>query len=225
MSEFTTLVVAKAPVAGLAKTRLCPPLTPAEAADLAAAALLDTLALASDAVEHDRSRVVVSYTGVFADAARASALADAMAGCRLIEQRGSTFGERLSNAHHDVAVLGAAVVQIGMDTPHADPAVLQEAATSVSTLARRAAIGSATDGGWWLLALSDPAAAKVLSGVPMSRDDTAALTRQRLIGVGLSLVDVAPLTDVDTWDDAVAVAKAHPDLQFSAAVRSLLTSH
>ncbi|MDN2502321.1 glycosyltransferase, partial [Nocardia nova] len=41
---LTLLVVAKAPVAGFAKTRLTPPLAPAEAADLAAAALLDTLA-------------------------------------------------------------------------------------------------------------------------------------------------------------------------------------
>ena len=37
------LVLAKAPEPGRVKTRLCPPPTPAEAADLAAAALLDTL--------------------------------------------------------------------------------------------------------------------------------------------------------------------------------------
>ena len=40
---FVLLVVAKAPVPGLAKTRLCPPATPAQAAEIAAAALLDTL--------------------------------------------------------------------------------------------------------------------------------------------------------------------------------------
>jgi glycosyltransferase A (GT-A) superfamily protein (DUF2064 family) len=38
------LVAAKAPVAGLVKTRLCPPATPRQAAAVAAAALLDTLA-------------------------------------------------------------------------------------------------------------------------------------------------------------------------------------
>ena len=37
------LVLAKAPEPGRVKTRLCPPLVPAEAAGLAAAALLDTL--------------------------------------------------------------------------------------------------------------------------------------------------------------------------------------
>ena len=38
------LVMAKAPVPGRVKTRLCPPLTPDEAAEIAAAALADTLA-------------------------------------------------------------------------------------------------------------------------------------------------------------------------------------
>ena len=36
-------VLAKAPVPGRVKTRLCPPLTPAQAAELARAALLDTI--------------------------------------------------------------------------------------------------------------------------------------------------------------------------------------
>ena len=38
------VVIAKEPVAGRVKTRLCPPFSPAQAAALAAAALADTLA-------------------------------------------------------------------------------------------------------------------------------------------------------------------------------------
>ena len=37
------LVLAKEPVAGRVKTRLCPPLTPEQSAQVAAAALADTL--------------------------------------------------------------------------------------------------------------------------------------------------------------------------------------
>jgi glycosyltransferase A (GT-A) superfamily protein (DUF2064 family) len=44
---FALLVLAKAPEPGRVKTRLCPPLTPDEAAELAAAALLDTIAAAT----------------------------------------------------------------------------------------------------------------------------------------------------------------------------------
>jgi Glycosyl transferase family 2 len=48
VTRFSALVVAKAPVAGLAKTRLTPPATPREAAAIAAAALLDTLRAVQD---------------------------------------------------------------------------------------------------------------------------------------------------------------------------------
>jgi len=220
MTDFTVLIVAKAPVAGLAKTRLCPPLTHAGAADVAAAALLDTLGVAELAVGGDRSRVVVSLTGALGDAARTHELTRACSGCHVTAQRGATFGERLANAHHDAAVLGtgAPVVQIGMDTPHADPATLVEAANVVSQQGI-GVIGHATDGGWWLLGLPSPLGAQALSDVPMSRPDTGFLTRAALAAHGVELAAVAPLTDVDTWDDALAVASAHPSSLFADAVR------
>ena len=45
--ERVLIVLAKAPVPGRVKTRLCPPATPEQAARLAAAALADTLAAAA----------------------------------------------------------------------------------------------------------------------------------------------------------------------------------
>ena len=219
--DFTVLVVAKAPVSGLAKTRLCPPLTSDGAADVAAAALLDTLSVSTQATEGDRSRVVVSMTGDLASSARHADLVAALAGCHVIEQRGATFGERLRHAHEDAATIGARapVVQIGMDTPHADPTHLVDAARHVSDSPRSAAIGGATDGGWWLLALTDPAHALALVDVPMSHPDTGLLTRSALAAKGLALGEVAPLCDVDTWADATAVATSHPQTLFAAAVR------
>lgn len=219
--DFTVLVVAKAPVPGLAKTRLCPPLPPAGAADVAAAALLDTLHLSARAVGGDRRRVVVSMTGNLPSSARHADLLAAMVGCHVIEQRGDTFGQRLRHAHHDAAVLGEGtpVVQIGMDTPHADPTQLIDAATGVSGRDGSAAVGDAKDGGWWLLALADPAAACALEAVPMSQPDTGALTRSALAARGLTVIDAAPLADVDTWQDAVAVAATHPNTRFADAVR------
>ena len=57
----TLAVIAKAPVAGRVKTRLCPPCTPEEAAALAEAALRDTLAAMAAAAPRAawRRRVVV----------------------------------------------------------------------------------------------------------------------------------------------------------------------
>ena len=45
-ADATLLILAKAPVAGRVKTRLCPPCSPEQAATLAEAAIVDTLAAA-----------------------------------------------------------------------------------------------------------------------------------------------------------------------------------
>ena len=101
--EFVLLVVAKAPVPGLAKTRLTPPATPHQAAEIAAAALLDSL----DAVLATPGAVpVVAMTGDVAQAARTDELRARLDRVVVVEQRGARFADRLANAHADA---GAAV--------------------------------------------------------------------------------------------------------------------
>ena len=121
------LVLAKAPEAGRVKTRLCPPLTLEEAADLAAAALLDTLG-AVRAVHG--GRVVVALAGRLSAAARAAELAAELRGVATRHQRGPDLGHRIAAAHRDAACLlpGRPVLQLGMDTPQVEPALLTEAA-------------------------------------------------------------------------------------------------
>jgi uncharacterized protein len=209
------LVVAKAPIAGQAKTRLCPPATPHQAARIAAAALLDTMA----AVRATPAIVpVMAYTGHLAGAERADEIRAALADWRLLRQRGHGFGARLARAHADTAALspGRAVLQIGMDTPHVTPDLL---ATSVRRLdGVDAVLGPARDGGWWALGLRDPRHAAVLRDVPMSTPDTGYLTRRALTERGLQVVDLPALADVDTWPVAVSVASTVPGTRFAAAV-------
>lgn len=215
-SSGVVLVIAKAPVAGLAKTRLCPPATPRQAAGIAAAALLDTL----EAVAAVPSvRPVLAYTGRFADAEAAPRIRAALAGWNLLPQRGDSFGERLANAHTDTATLfpGQPVLQIGMDTPQVGPGRLEAALHGLGTA--DAVLGMAADGGWWALGLCDPVHAIVLRGVPMSTPDTGRLTRLALTGRGLRVADLPVLSDVDTWQDALAVAESVPDSHFAGAVR------
>jgi glycosyltransferase A (GT-A) superfamily protein (DUF2064 family) len=219
------LMLAKAPVAGRVKTRLTPTATPAGAADIAAAALLDTL----DAARAVRdARVVVALEGDPVAAERPHELAAALAGTLVVPQRGDTLGERITAAHDDVAVAfpGAASVQIGMDTPQVDPDVLTGALDLVTTDAD-AALGLALDGGWWALALADPRRARVVAGVPTSRDDTGARTLAALRAghPGLApsrVLELPPLSDVDTPDDAVAVAGLVPTGRFARAVADAL---
>lgn len=216
------LVLAKAPVAGRVKTRLTTATTPAGAARIAAAALLDTL----DAARAVRdAQVVVALEGDPADAERRDEVVAALAGAVVVPQRGDTLGQRITAAHDDVADAfpGAVSVQIGMDTPQVDPAALTDALDLVTTGAD-AALGAAFDGGWWALALADPRRAGLVADVPTSRDDTGARTLTAL-RAGLTpdrVLELPALSDVDTPDDAVAVAALAPTGHFARAVADAL---
>jgi glycosyltransferase A (GT-A) superfamily protein (DUF2064 family) len=205
MNSVAVLVVAKAPVAGLAKTRLAHTIGAAAAADVAAAALLDTLDAVSSASVAAR---VVAMTGDLDVAARSEELRERLADFVVVDQRGVDFAERLVHAHADAstAVGGLPVLQIGMDTPQVTSDLIMECARTLA--GSEAVLGMAHDGGWWVLGLHDPAAAECLREVPMSQPDTGAVTVQALERTGLHVHLVAELADVDTIDDVAAVRRA-----------------
>ncbi len=197
----TALVVAKAPVPGLAKTRLAAALGADAAADIAAAALLDTLDAVADTPVEAR---VVAMTGDLRHASRAPEIRARLAAFTVVEQRGDDFAARLVNAHADAAAAtGRPVLQIGMDTPQVSPALLTDCARALLTAP--AVLGMASDGGWWVLGVAEPASAKCLLDVPMSRSNTGAVTLRALQHTGVSVTLVPELRDVDTVDDIVAV--------------------
>lgn len=201
----TLLVIAKAPVAGFAKTRLTPDFSPREAAQLAAAALLDTLrSVRYSGVRHR----MVAWTGDLTRAERSDELSTALREFDLIPQRGDTFGQRLANAHADAARMGMPVLQIGMDTPQAGPALLGVSATLLLECGD-AVLGPASDGGWWALGLTDPRPARTLAEIPMSTARTGELTQEALSRCGCRVRRLPVLTDVDTAADALAVAREH----------------
>lgn len=219
MSDPTLLVVAKSPVAGQAKTRLTALLSPEEAADLAAAALLDTLAAVAATPAPCR---VVALTGELMHAQRRRELAEALKNFVVVPQRGTDFADRLVAAHCDatVAAGGAGgVLQVGMDTPQVTPALLSDAAAKLATV--DAVLGPALDGGWWCLGVRRPELAQALAGVAMSRADTGAQTLAALRRTGAGVQLLVELQDVDTPNDIMAVARAAPDTHFAAAVATL----
>lgn len=214
----TLIVLAKAPVAGRVKTRLCPPATPEEAADIAAAALLDTLD-ATAAVPG--ARTLVAFTGDAAGAARAPEVRAALRRADTTPQRGPDLGSRIVAAHADAArrYPGSASLQIGMDTPQVHAGLLDESLARLGDA--DAVLGLAPDGGWWALGLRNPVAARAIEGVPTSRDDTGERTLSALRGAGLRVALLPELTDVDDADDAREVAALVPGSRFAAAVGSI----
>ncbi|MER7456833.1 DUF2064 domain-containing protein [Micromonospora sp. NPDC126480] len=206
------LVVAKSPVPGAVKTRLCPPATPVQAARLAAAALRDTL----DAVAATPGALpVLALHGRLADGVDADELRAAVAGWTVLPQRGTGLGDRLAAAYADVAQAcpGRPVLQIGMDTPQVTPALLAAAARRLA--GADAVLGPAVDGGWWALGLRDPRHAAALREVPMSTPETGRRTAAALAALGLPVGRLPLLRDVDGWADALAVAEAVPGSRFA----------
>lgn len=216
MVPVTVLVVAKAPVPGLAKTRLAAAVGAEVAADIAAAALLDTLdAVAAAPV----ARRVVALTGELGRACRTSEIAERLGDFTVIAQRGDGFAERLVYAHADAAAPGLPVLQIGMDTPQVSPGLIADCGREL--LAVDAVLGMAADGGWWLLGVRDSATAACLRGVPMSRPDTGAVTLAALRDTGIDVDLLTELADVDTVADIDVVRRAcAPDSRFTRATRA-----
>jgi uncharacterized protein len=212
---IVVLVVAKAPVPGEAKTRLAAGVGEQAAADIAAAALLDTLdAVVASPIEGR----MVALTGNLHEASNSDEIRDRLADFTVLPQRGDDFGERLANAHLDAAAStdGLPVLQIGMDTPQVTADLLSDCAREL--LACDAVLGPARDGGWWVLGVTNAAMADCLRSIPTSRSDTGVvtLTALRDTGVDVSLVPV--LADVDTAADVDAVRReCAPDSRFTRA--------
>jgi rSAM/selenodomain-associated transferase 1 len=208
--KVSMLVVAKAPEPGRVKTRLGAEIGMDRAAGLAAAALLDTLAAATSAVGAGHCHV--SLDGDLERAVRGPELREALTGWTVHPQRGADFGARLADAH---ARVSGPAVQVGMDAPQLTAELLNTAARGLD--AHDAVLGPAEDGGWWVLALRDPARAAVLRDVRMSTSTTGADTRAALVRAGLDVGTTATLRDVDEVADADAVARLAPGSRFAAA--------
>lgn len=213
MKPAVALVVAKSPVVGQAKTRLGREIGMERAAHLAAAALLDTLAVCATAYGVQRCHLAID--GVLAHGQLADELLQATTDWVLHPQRGDGLAERLVNAHTDAASFsGAPTVQVGMDTPQLRPESLVEAG-ALLTESDAAVLGPAHDGGWWLLGIGGPHLLEHLGEVPMSTSKTGELTRLALARAGATVHQIGSLRDVDEVADAESVAAAAPETRFA----------
>jgi hypothetical protein len=200
------LVLVKAPAPGRVKTRLCPPCTPHQAAALAAASLADTLAATGAMPGTSTTVVLEGKPGPWLPA-----------GTRVIPQRGSGLDERLEASFEDA---GTPALLIGGDTPQVTPELLGLAMATLHRPGVDAVLGPAPDGGYWALGLRR-FVPNAVTGVPMSRPTTFEAQWERLQGLGLSVAELPPLRDVDTIEDARAVASTIPHSGFAATLASV----
>lgn len=193
---LTVLVMAKSPLPGRVKTRLCPPFTQEEAAALAEAALIDTLSVVRELPAGRRVLALDGPVGSWLPP-----------GIDVIAQHGAGLDERIADA---MAQVSGPMLLLGMDTPQVRPDQVR-----LSWAEHDAWLGPALDGGFWALALADPRP-ELVRGVAMSRPDTGAVQLDRLRCAGLRVGTLPTLRDVDTAQCAAAVAALAPDTRFAA---------
>jgi rSAM/selenodomain-associated transferase 1 len=213
--EFQVVVMAKAPVPGEVKTRLCPPLSHEQAAALAQAALLDTMAAVSASSARRRVLALQGSPGIWM-----------RPGFDVIPQRSGHLGSRLAGAIDDAwATFPAPILVVGMDTPQLGGTDLDRAARVLidtpDSAGPSAVIGPAEDGGYWAIGTRRPVFG-MFDGVPMSTDGTRSAQQSRLRALGVSCTSTRWLRDVDHVEDAVAVAALAPGTRFAATLQPMM---
>ncbi len=203
--HLNVAVIAKECHPGRVKTRLCPPLTPDQAAALAQISLSQTLETVRRLPVH-RRLLVMDGTPRERDAAGFVVVPQVSGG---LDQRLAAICE-LSNGP---------LLIVGMDTPQLNGGHLDQLLDDWATAApvHDAWLGTATDGGFWALAMREPRG-DLIRGVPMSTETTGSDQLGRLVDAGLHVGMLPRLSDVDTFADAVSVAAQTPGTAFAAAV-------
>jgi rSAM/selenodomain-associated transferase 1 len=198
-------VMAKAPRAGAAKTRLCPPLCPAQAARLAEAFLVDTVAI----VQRAGCEVRVMCRNGAERRALESVLGASTPVC---VQEGKGLGDALESAFRQgLADDGTAVAVLGADSPTLPPPLVREAFVALGRGAD-VALGPSEDGGYYLLA-ARALHQSLFHDMPWSTCAVGALTLARCREAGLSAHVLPTWYDVD---DRASLARLQAELSGGA---------
>ena len=208
-TPVTVALIAKTPQPGRVKTRLCPPCTPIEAADLAALLLTHAIDAIRQAVQLSLPPI---RPAILLDGEPGSWIPD---GWHTVQQRGGGLDERLANGLLD---LGQHTLVMAMDSPEVTATDIVDAVTKLGQ--RDVVLGPTHDGGYWCIGAKIPVPQLTL-GVPMSQPSTFDAQCQRVRELGLALGLAATHDDVDTFADALRVAQRLPGSPFAHAIDSI----
>jgi uncharacterized protein len=200
------VLMAKAPRVGRVKTRLIPPLSAEEAAELSRCFIRDMAANVAEVTDSQRGVGVVAFTPPDDAAAFEDLLPP---GFHLLPQRGSDLGERLLHAAEDLLSAGfAAVCLINADSPTLPQARLAEAAALLRRTGDRVVLGEADDGGYYLIGLKR-VHANMFHCIDWSTSRVFRQSTERAGEIGLDVARLEPWYDVD---DAATMSRLYAEL-------------
>lgn len=199
-------IMAKAPRVGEAKTRLMPPLTPAEAAGLSTCFIRDAAENIAAAARQAMIEGYIAYSPPDALAEFATLVAD---GTRLLPSRRSGLAASLYDAVEDLLGEGyGSVCLVNSDSPTLPTSLLVEAARALSFPGDRVVIGPAEDGGYYLIGLKR-AHAHLFEDIAWSTPVVFRQTVERARESGLEPVVLPVWYDVDDID---SLRRLHAEL-------------
>ena len=187
-------IMTKVPQPGRVKTRLTPPLTPEEAAELNKCFLRDLAQSITEATAQSPSRGIGVYTPPGGESAYEAVLP---ADFFLIPQRGNDFGERLIFAAEDLFKAGfSSVCLINSDGPTVTASSFASAANELARPGDRVVVGPSDDGGYYLIGLKRMHR-RLFERIAWSTERVLEQTLERASEIGVEMQQLATGFDVD----------------------------
>ena len=193
--KIALVIMVKQPVPGRVKTRLCPPLTPDQAAELYRCFLLDKMAQVRRV---SAASPYLAFTPAEAEGFFVTLAAGKFA---LVPQEGKDLGDRLSHLSTRLLLAGhPGVIVIDSDTPSLPDEYLAQASERMADEGTDALFGPAEDGGYYLVGLRRPAPG-LFQGITWSTPVVLEQTLARAAAARLRVCLLPPWYDVDTGAD------------------------
>ena len=186
--------MAKAPIAGAVKTRLCPPFDHDQAASLAAAFAVATW---SSACSLPGAHVLLARAGSAED------FPGVLANAPSFDQHGGDLGARIEHAAREALAHAQSAIVIGSDIPGLPRGHLESARAALRD--HDAVLGPSRDGGFYLIGLHR-CDVGLLADLPWSAPTTREACHERLVQRGYTVAVIEPFEDVD---DVHAVRRLH----------------
>ncbi len=193
-TRIAVTIMAKAPRAGEVKTRLCPPFSTTEAAELYRCFLLDK-------IEQVRTLKAVSPAISYTPVEGKAYFEELAPGFVLIPQEGPDLGARLANSFDQLFSRGyAGALAIDSDTPTLPTNFLEQALDLLATPTTDLVLGPSDDGGYYLIGFRK-LYHELFDGITWSTPYVMPETIRRAESKGLKVVTLPLWFDVDTPDD------------------------
>jgi rSAM/selenodomain-associated transferase 1 len=189
-------IMAKASIAGRAKTRLCPPLSFEQAAAVNTAFLQDA---AANIVAAGTRVPIRGYAAYGPPGAQSAAFFQSImpGSFGLIEAWHPCFGDSLHGAIKEILARGhESAVVVNADSPTLPTSLLIEAAQALARPGDRAVLGPSIDGGYYLLGLKR-AHRRMFEDIAWSTEQVAQQTLARAVEIGLPVHTLPIWYDVD----------------------------